>query len=185
MFHRAINASAELRQLRLEDAEELYAAADRNRAHLRTFLPWVDPTRSVDDTRAFLHTAQAQADAGEGFTAGLVVNGAIAGCIGLHRIDWPNRNVSLGYWIDERHQGRGLITAGCRLLIDHIVSDLKLNRVEIRCAVENRRSRAIPERLGFRQEGVLLGAQWVNDRFLDLVVYGLLAAEWRPSSSRM
>ena len=53
-----------------------------------------------------------------------------------------------------------------------------LNKVEIHCATENRRSCAIPERLGFKQEGVLRQGEWLYDHFVDLAVYGLLASEW-------
>jgi ribosomal-protein-serine acetyltransferase len=50
--------------------------------------------------------------------------------------------------------------------------------MEIRCEPENRRSRAIPERLGFREEGTLREVQRIGDRRTDLVVYGMLAPEW-------
>jgi ribosomal-protein-serine acetyltransferase len=49
-----------------------------------------------------------------------------------------------------------------------------LNRFDIRCAVENNRSRAIPERLGFQNEGIIRHAEKVYDKYLDHVVYGLL-----------
>jgi ribosomal-protein-serine acetyltransferase len=45
--------------------------------------------------------------------------------------------------------------------------------------VENVKSRAIPERLGFRAEGTVRQAEWLYDRFVDHVVYGLLAGD-RP-----
>jgi ribosomal-protein-serine acetyltransferase len=44
--------------------------------------------------------------------------------------------------------------------------------------VDNRRSRSIPERLGFRQEGVLRKAELVGDRYVDHIVYVTLASEW-------
>jgi ribosomal-protein-serine acetyltransferase len=47
--------------------------------------------------------------------------------------------------------------------------------------VENRRSRAIPERLGFRQEGTLRQAELVDARYLDSVMYSMLAADWRAA----
>ena len=55
----------------------------------------------------------------------------------------------------------------------------ELNRVEIRAAPENRRSRAIPERLGFQREGVLRETERVGDRYLDEVVYGMIASDWQ------
>jgi hypothetical protein len=64
-------------------------------------------------------------------------------------------------------------------LVDHAFGVWKLNRVEIRAGVENKRSRAIPERLGFTQEGVLRQAERVGDRFVDHVMYSILADEWK------
>ena len=50
--------------------------------------------------------------------------------------------------------------------------------MEIQAAVDNHRSRAIPERLGFREEGVRREAERVGDRYHDLVLYAILAPEW-------
>ena len=50
---------------------------------------------------------------------------------------------------------------------------------EIRAAVGNARSRALPQRLGFREEGILREAERVGDAYLDVVVYSVLASEWR------
>jgi ribosomal-protein-serine acetyltransferase len=61
-------------------------------------------------------------------------------------------------------------------MIDHAFGELGFNRVEIRAASENLRSRAIPERLSFTQEGVVRRSpEWQE---LDSVVYGMLSDEW-------
>jgi ribosomal-protein-serine acetyltransferase len=65
------------------------------------------------------------------------------------------------------------------VLIDYAFNELGLNRLVISCASENKKSRAIAERLGFEQEGVLRQSDWLVDRFVDQVVYGALAGEWR------
>lgn len=57
-------------------------------------------------------------------------------------------------------------------------SHLKLNKVEIRAAIENKKSRSIPERLGFVNEGSIRQAEWLYDHFVDQIVYGILAIEW-------
>jgi len=89
-----------------------------------------------------------------------------------------NRSTSIGYWLGERFQGSGVMTKSCKALIEYAFRELKLNRVEIRCAEKNLRSRAIPERLGFVNEGMIREAEWLYDHFVDHVVYGVLAREW-------
>jgi ribosomal-protein-serine acetyltransferase len=179
MFHRVVSPGIEIRQFELRDAQPIFALVERNRQYLRPWLPWVDHTFSHDDVREFLSRAQAQFDANQGPNAGIWVEGVLAGTIGCHPIDWANRNCSLGYWIDAGKQGRGLITRCCATLLDYLFDELLLHRVEIRCGTGNTKSCAIPERLGFTREGVAQEAEWVMDRWVDLVVWGMLEHEWR------
>lgn len=90
-----------------------------------------------------------------------------------------NKSTSIGYWLAEDAQGSGIMTKSCEAYIDHAFRDLDLHRIEIRCAVANARSRAVPERLGFASEGLIREAEWLNDRFVDHVLYGLLSGEWK------
>ncbi|HUP80906.1 MAG TPA: GNAT family protein, partial [Pirellula sp.] len=99
------------------------------------------------------------------------------GMIGFHEIDLANHAASIGYWLSSTFQGRGIMTRACRAVVDHARKDLDLNRVVIRCATENRKSRAIPERLGFHLEGIQREAEWLNDRFVDLAAYSLLKSD--------
>ena len=69
------------------------------------------------------------------------------------------------------------MTSSVREMISIGFNDFELNRIEIQCAIENIKSRAIPERLGFVQEGILRSSEKVNGRFLDHAVYGLLKDE--------
>jgi ribosomal-protein-serine acetyltransferase len=103
--------------------------------------------------------------------------------VGLEPLDWTHRSTSVGYWLGERYQGRGLMTRAVAAVVEHAVSVWQLNRIEIRAAVGNARSRAIPQRLGFRAEGTLREAERVGDRYLDTVVYSLLASEWRAAAA--
>ena len=179
MFSFRIDDEVELRLFEERHAEQFYALTEQNRAHLRAWLPWVDGTTSPEDTRAFIKGALQQFAHNNGFQAGIWVAGAPAGAIGFHYLDWTNRKTELGYWLGDAFQGRGVMTRACRALVDYAFDELDLQRVEIRCAVENMRSRAIPERLDFRQEGVLRQAEWLYDHFVDVVVYSVLAREWR------
>jgi len=179
VFEHGVDDEIALRLLEPRHAEELFALTDANRGHLRPWMPWIDAIRSAADTRAFIEGAQRQFAANDGFQAGIRYRGRLVGAIGLHRVDWPNAATSIGYWLDRDHEGRGIATRACRSVLSIAFDELGLRRVEIRCAVENRRSRGIPERLGFRAEGTLRQAERVADRFVDHVVYALLAPEWR------
>jgi ribosomal-protein-serine acetyltransferase len=178
VFGIAIDADSSLQLLEEHHAEELFALVDRNRSYLREWLPWLDGNTSVEESRAFIRGALKQLAARNGFACGIWHRQDLAGVIGLHHIDWANRQTSVGYWVGAPYQGMGLITKAFTVLLEYLFEELRLNRVEVACAVDNRRSRAIPERLGFQREGVLRQREWLYDRFVDHVVYGMLAAEW-------
>ncbi|WP_427902166.1 GNAT family N-acetyltransferase [Paenibacillus silvae] len=65
--------------------------------------------------------------------------------------------------------------------MQHAFEKLLLNKVEIGAAADNWRSRAIPEKLGFQQEGELRDYEFLNGRFLHRVMYGLRREEWTES----
>ncbi|MEY2535308.1 MAG: ribosomal-protein-serine acetyltransferase [bacterium] len=167
-----------LRLLEETDADELFALVHRNRDHLLPWMPWLQGTRDPAGTLEFIRTTRRQAAGNDGIQTAIVEDGAIAGVVGFHRVDWANRVTSVGYWLSADRQGRGTMTEAVRMLVDVAVGAWALNRVEIQAAVDNRRSRAIPERLGFREEGVRRQAERHGDRYLDLVVYAMLAADW-------
>jgi ribosomal-protein-serine acetyltransferase len=170
----------ELRPLRLRDARALFALVDANRNRLRRWLPWPEANRSLQDSRAYILRVRAQAKLGAALPFGLWWRGSLVGVAGFVWIDPANRSAAIGYWLTQDVEGRGLMTAAVSALLRHGFRALKLNRIEIRAGVRNRRSRAIPERLGFRHEGTLRQAERLADRYVDHAVYGLLAGEWKP-----
>lgn len=170
-----LGEGAEVRVLEPEDAEEVFALVESNRERLREWMPWVDPTHGPADTRAFIEGDRAS----DGLDAlGIYVDGRYVGGIGI-RPDPLHGDAEIGYWIGSAHEGRGLISRACRALVDHAFGALGLHRVTIRVAPHNTRSRAIPERLGFTQEGVMREAGRSGLGAHDLVVYGLLDREWK------
>jgi len=173
-----LDDSASLRPVDETDVDELDALVDANRAYLARWMPWA-PAQTHESTQEFVRTAKAQLESNDGFQAALVVDGDLAGVFGYHAVDWVHRRTTIGYWLAEPAQGRGLATRAVAALIDHAFTEWGLHRVEIRAAVDNGRSRAICERLGMTLEGELREAEWVGDRCHDLAVYSVLAPEWR------
>ena len=178
MFSHWINERLQLRSLQLTDANELFALTDANRSYLRQWLPWLDKTQTSADTRTFIrNTLEQFADTG-GIVAAICYDEQIVGVIGYNQIDWANRVGCIGYWLAESYQGQGLMTMSCKCMVDYSFVTLGLNRVVIMGATENDRSRAIPERLGFIQEGTAREAEWLYDHFVDHAVYAMLRRHW-------
>lgn len=167
-----------LRLLEEADAEELHALVASNRAYLAEWMPWA-AEQTLERTRGFIRAALARRAESNGFEMAIVAGGRIVGAVGLASVDWVAGSTSIGYWLDEGHRGRGLMTRAVQALTDHAFNEMGLHRVQIQVAEDNLRSRAIPERLGFEQEGLLREAERVGDRYQDLVVYAKLAGGGR------
>jgi ribosomal-protein-serine acetyltransferase len=171
-----------MRLLEPRDAGELFGLIDANRAYLARWMPFVGQTRSVEDSLTFIRAAVRQHEENRGLQMAILDRGQIIGVAGFHRIDWTARATSIGYWLAEAHQGAGTMTLAARALVDYAMSVLRLHRVEIRAGVENHRSRAIPERLGFHEEGVVRAAERIGSRVIDHVIYATTDAQWQPSN---
>jgi ribosomal-protein-serine acetyltransferase len=166
-----------LRVLEESDVDELYELIEANRSHLAKWLPWAaEQTRA--GTLRFIRATRAQAEASDGFHAVVLDRGRVIGVVGFHGVDWQHRSTSLGYWLAAAAQGRGTMSEAVRAMVDHALGAWRLNRVEIRASVENARSRALIERLGFCYEGAARQAFRLADGYHDDAVYSMLAAEW-------
>lgn len=182
MFSYKIDDDTELSLFQPRHAEELNALVTNNYEHIKEWSAWLkEKDRPIENTQDFIKRNLMQFAENKGFEICIWYRGEIAGQIGYNYFDWNDRRTELGYWLGASFQGKGLITKSCRALIDHAFNELKLNRVEIRCGFENTKSRRIPEKLGFKEEGVIKQAEWLHDRFIDLVIYATLANEWQAN----
>ena len=167
-----------LRTFRESDAEVVFAVVERNYEHLKPFMHWATPNYSIDAAREFIEKSVEATTQRKSLGYGIFHKDRFIGSIGFVKFDWKARKTEIGYWIDQSEEGRGIVSAACRILIEYAFNELHLNRVEIRCAALNLRSAAIPERFGFQKEGVLRQSEIRNGRLLDFNIYGLLADEW-------
>lgn len=167
-----------LRLLAEADAADLFALTERNRRWLRAWLPWLDSVTSVADSLSFIRIMRRDHGNEHRFACGLFFKGQLVGVAGPHVIDQANRACQIGYWLDEAHTGRGLMTSAVRALVAHVFTAMNFNRVEIRAAPGNYASQAVCERLGFIREGVVRDAEWLYDHYVDLTINGLLRRDW-------
>ena len=176
-----IREGFELRLRTKADAEAFFKVTDKNRVYLRQWLPWVDATKTVNDTQKYIESSLSKFKKKESIDLGIWYEDQWVGSMGFHYWDKSNRKDTIGYWLAEDFQGKGIVTDAVRALIKYGFEKMNLNRIEILCAVENTKSRGIPERLGFKNEGVTRQCEWLYDHFVDSVSYSLLASEWKSS----
>lgn len=175
-----INISQELmiRPIEIGDAPRVLELILANVDHLKHWLPWVKKPITIHTVLSFIEMAERKHAINEGYEWVIVYKHEICGLVGLHHIDWNNRKTSIGYWLGGAYEGNGLVTQAVNSVIRVVFENLKLNRIEIFCAERNLKSRAIPERLSFRIEGVQREAEWLYDHYVDHVVYGMLKSDY-------
>lgn len=183
MFKHALDDtnSAYISLFTSNDAAALFQLIDRNREHLGAWLRIPGMTVTEEDSKGFIERTRLRYAREEGYWLGIWFRGELVGSIGFCDIDTDNRKAEIGYWLGKEYEGNGLVTQAVKVFIQHAFEELNLNKVEIGAAADNQRSRAIPEKLGFRREGELRDYEFLNGRFLHRVMYGLRAEEWKRS----
>lgn len=179
MLSLTLTERARLRLLEERDAAELCRLIESDREHLAPWMPWATAGQTEAEALQFIRLTRRQLADNNGIQTAIEIDGALAGMIGVHGISWENGSTTIGYWLAERYEGQGLMTAAVRAYVEHAFTGWGLHRVALEAAVDNRRSRALAQRLGFRQEGVRRQAERVGERHHDLVLYAVLADEWR------
>lgn len=181
MFTLQINDKGFLRILSGRDADALFKLTDQSRDYLSKWLPWLNDIKSADDSLSFIKVSLEMFNQQKGLNMGVFFENELVGVIGFNKLDYRNKIGSIGYWLGEAHQGKGIMTIAVNTLIAHGFEKMKLNRIDIHAAKDNLPSRRIPERLGFQQEGQLREAEWLYDHYVDHIVYGLLQSEWKST----
>jgi len=109
-------------------------------------------------------------------------DGKVMGLLGLIRGD--HRQGEIGWALGVEYRGQGYATEAARALVDYGFTMLGLHRIHADTNSDNLASRRIMERLGMRREALLRDAVCEEGKWVDRVIYGLLADEWRePGAS--
>jgi ribosomal-protein-serine acetyltransferase len=172
-----VNDETQLRLLEERHVEDYFALLERNQAYLHEWIAVEAYEGSVETLRAYVKQRLLHFVEGSGYHLGIWYQGALVGILD-YRLNGRNRSVELGYWLDAAMQGKGIVTRSCRTMVRHAFEEHRVHKVVISCATDNPRSRAVAERLGFVQEGILRQAGRLHERYVDVVFYGLLKEEW-------
>lgn len=176
MEHIRINTRLRLEKVHVSMAQTIFNTIDKEREYLRKWLSFVDYTKVVSDTEAFITSANRPEK--RDIIYSIWYDERFAGLIGFKDTDYVNKKTEIGYWLSEKMQGKGIITLCVKKLVSFAFTKMRFNRVQIKAAIQNEKSQAIPKRLGFYYEGIEREGEWLHNKFLDLQVFSMLKKEW-------
>jgi ribosomal-protein-serine acetyltransferase len=177
LFEIKISESLSLVIPNLNRASEIFSLIDKDRAHLREWLPWVDSaTNTVEDSRNNL------AERIKGFSKKKqasflgTLNGEIVASVGF--ISLGDNQGEIGYWLLSKYGGKGLMTFFVEACIEYGFNTLNLNTIVIKCAERNTKSAGVPKRLGFTQSGKIEPERIRNGSKHSTLVFSLTREDW-------
>jgi ribosomal-protein-alanine N-acetyltransferase len=178
-----ISGSVTLRPLRMRDATAWMESRRRNVEWLRPWEATPPSGSSIFGVSAAVFTSmtrrlRADARAGRALPFVILVDGEFAGQInvaGIVRGSMDSAHV--GYWIDQRFAGRGVMPTAVALTVDHCLGPVGLHRIEVNIRPENQASRRVVEKLQFREEGIRVRYLHISGDWRDHVTYALTRDE--------
>ena len=120
-----------MRPLQENDSEEVFAIINSNRAILRNWLGWVDSLKSVEDAKKFVTQSIEEFAKNKAFRFGIFYQQRYIGIVDLHDINMEHKRASVGYWLGQEFQGRGIMAEALKKLLEFGFETLNLNRIEI------------------------------------------------------
>ncbi|MEV7779950.1 GNAT family protein [Kitasatospora sp. NPDC088351] len=181
MFAVPLAENAELRPLEPWQAAEFLAHIDRARAHTDPWIPWASRSTDLDSARATLQGYADRQAADTGRIYGIWLDGTLVGGVMFVHFSADAGNCEIGVWTEPAGEGRGLVGAAVRHLIDYAFGTRGLHRVEWYSSSANARSRAVAQRMGMKLDGTLREFFLHNGVRHNKEVWSILAPEWKPA----
>lgn len=169
----------ELRPLRRRDRFRWLELRERNREWLK---PW-EATSPIPENGSIsfgsmVAAINREARAGRSYSFALYFSGRMAGQVTIGGVALgASRSAHIGYWIDQRVGGRGLMSRAVALATDFCFNELGLHRVEINIRPENQRSRRVAEKCGYREEGLRTSYLHIDGAWRDHICYVMLSEQ--------
>lgn len=184
MFRYKIDETISLKLKDFQDTEELYTLIDSSREHLKKWMPWADSVKDENDVATRIQKNLEDFAQRKGMHYLILYNDKIVGSISLKQFNWTVKSAEIGYWIAPDYQGKGIVTKAVKAILVYGFDYLKLNKLEIWAAADNKRSRKLPERLDFIEEGRRRQNEFIDETYFDMIIYGLLQTEWTLQKDR-
>jgi ribosomal-protein-serine acetyltransferase len=178
MLQGVISDSVIIKMMEIRHSQQFFDFVDENRDHLIKWIPFVSKTLTCDDIKPYINSYLEKYKNGSGYLFGLWDSNRIIGSIVIREIDNEAKWAEIGYMIDRKYQGKGLITITCNLVINFLFKELEMEKIVICCDDQNLASKKLAEKMGFVLEGIIRNHMNVNNCISNMMYWGLLKSEY-------
>lgn len=173
-----VDTEIRLKQLEKSDSTDIFNAINTQRDYLGKWLPFVAFTKELSDTETFVDSVVNAPEDRFEYVFTIRKCDEFVGLVGFKDTDKQNKKTEIGYWLSEKYQKQGIVTKSVNKLCDFAFNNLGINRIQIKCAIENSSSINIPKKSGFRFEGIeRQGELLPGNVYTDLEVYSKLKSD--------
>ena len=179
MFKIDIDHDIHLELIHPSHAKDIFNLLERNRELFRTWLDWVDSSTTIEDTKAFINHEMQQYANHKSVNCMIFYKNRLVGNVALLGIrkGYGIKRGVLGYWLDTEAQRKGIIQKSVKKMIEIGFEHYALDKITLRCAIENNRSCNVAKKLGFTHEGRLKNEIALHGVVMDVDVYAVLKDE--------
>lgn len=167
-----------LRPVQASDAEATFSY--RSDSETNKYQGWIPET--IEDVSLFLSKVSSEFDVPETWFQFVLIDletTEIIGDLGIHFLD--EKQTELGCTLAQKQHGKGYATEALEATVNYLFHDCQKHRIVGSIDPGNIKSIKLIERLGFRKEAHFVESLFLNDRWVDDVVYALLKKEWKQA----
>ncbi len=179
MFKIQIDKEVHLELVHTYHTEEFLLLSNANKNHIKRWMLWDDERQNSKELKRIIEITLEKYAKGKMVNTFIFYNNKMVGEVGIFEIKGRLlKKAEISYWLDESHQGRGIMRRAVKKIVDIGFKYYALDKITIRCDTENHRSFNIPLKLGFNLDGVLRHDMSINGEKRDLNIYSILVDEW-------
>ena len=156
-----------------ENHLDLFKIIQNDRNSLAKYQPGATALKTKEDALNFLKQVQSKTKQGKLLWLTILKNEKVVGEIVIHHIDHQDKNAKIGYFLSTKAQGQGIMTNTVKVLVKKAFKKFHLHKISLEIAAGNKKSLAIPQRLGFIYEATLKDQMLIAGKYEDEIIYAV------------
>ena len=146
------------------DIQEYYTAVTESMSELKPWLPWAKFYPTKHSVKDYIESCKENWVIRTNNNIGLPLwifkkdNNTMVGNIVMWNIVWKIPKFELGFWLRTNETKNGYISEAVNALTRYCFAKLDAKRIEIKCEAKNIQAKKVPERLGYKLDGILFNS---------------------------